>query len=696
MEGAPPQNLRFGRYEALFRIGIGGMAEVYAARIVGEAGFEKLVAVKRMLPHLSHDDRFLQMFLDEARLAANVQSPHVAQTFDLGRANDDSLYLVMELVVGVNLTHILVYLHEQMQFIDPFLGAEIIAQAAQGLDDAHEARTPAGQELRMVHRDVSPQNIMVGVDGRARVTDFGIAKAIHLRTTETQAGEKKGKYSYFSPEQAFGKPVDRRSDVFALGVVAWEFLLGRRLFPGTPLEAMEAIRDKPIPVPHELRPELGEELSQVILDALVRDPEKRIQSCLQFSRRIRKALNKLDEPPSPRDIGNFVEQSGGQWLLQMRDAIASAARGKGLSMQPDVRVPDATTAWSELSPDEDVKLRGKHSTTAAHEAVTRGIPLDDDEPAEDSLRDRKTDPPAVPSNETSSVQRTGESGRHEGIQLAERETSELPAIAKPVAADARAHQLPEQPESEISASDAPTEAHVRPEFAPEHRDQDKRDSRPDDAYSGEDTAPVVSAASSIKAPQKPQKPQKEGPGEQTKAEMLRFMPRDETARRNVLVGSMLALPVLLLGAFAIFASAGSALEVQDTPFPGVVAKEASALSDTPPTPSLPDPGKLETAENDTTEAPVPVEAIDVPAEELDVPAEEDALEEGDDVDDVEESDTRERHSPRRRRIRVRSTPRSADQTKNEPDPAKTTTKQTKPTKETGAAKTQLPSTDRWQ
>ncbi|MCZ7685170.1 MAG: protein kinase [Sandaracinaceae bacterium] len=152
----------FGRYEPLFRVAAGGMAEVYAARIQGEAGFQKLVAVKRMLPHLASEPGFVDMFLNEAKLAAHVASPHVVQTLDLGRGSDGSLYIVMELVVGLSLAK-LVEGHPGPLPIPVVI--ELLAQAAQGLDDAHEAETPAGDPLGLIHRDVSPHNVIVGVDG---------------------------------------------------------------------------------------------------------------------------------------------------------------------------------------------------------------------------------------------------------------------------------------------------------------------------------------------------------------------------------------------------------------------------------------------------------------------------------------------------------------------------------------------------
>ncbi|MBO6934283.1 MAG: serine/threonine protein kinase [Deltaproteobacteria bacterium] len=322
----PAVPLTFGRYEALFHVASGGMAEVFAARLRGPAGFEKLVAVKRLLPELA-DEHFVTMFLDEARLAAHISSPHVVQTLELGRAEDDgALYIVMELVVGVTLYDLAV------SVIDGSLGAlpidviaEILSQAARGLDDAHNATTPTGQQLHVIHRDISPQNILVGADGRVRVTDFGIARAV-MRSTQTQAGQLKGKVAYVSPEQAKGKALDRRSDVFSLGVVAWECLTGRSLFnTGDPIETLDRVKDLRIPNPKELRPDCPDELATAVLWALSRDQEKRCPNAARFARAVTDAV---PERPSKRKLANFVQQHAGKALSRIQERIQAVSSGR--------------------------------------------------------------------------------------------------------------------------------------------------------------------------------------------------------------------------------------------------------------------------------------------------------------------------------------------------------------------------------
>ncbi len=320
----------FGRYEALFRIAAGGMAEVFAARMRGEAGFERLVAVKRMLPHIAEDEHFVDMFLDEARLAVHVSSPHVVQTMDLGRAEDGALYIVMDLVVGSALSALIRDVRKRGQRVPVPIAVEIIAQAAQGLDDAHEAATPTGIQLGIVHRDVSPHNLLVGIDGRTRVTDFGIARAM-LRRTSTAVGELKGKFAYFSPEQAEGQQVDRRADLFALGIVAWETLVGRRLFTGDDsLALLTAVKTQVIPPLAEVDDEVPQAVSRVVARALERDRERRYQTGADFATALRDAGRVLGPAPTSREIGRWVGDAGGEALAKMRGKIDAALVGDDL------------------------------------------------------------------------------------------------------------------------------------------------------------------------------------------------------------------------------------------------------------------------------------------------------------------------------------------------------------------------------
>ncbi len=230
---------RFGKYILLDRINSGGMAEVYRAKVTGVEGFQRLVAIKCMLPQLVEDAQFTNMFIDEAKLAAQLTHPNIVQIHELGRIGE-RLYIAMELVSGHDLRHIVRTTQRLGMSLPPAFALYVIAKAAEALDFAHRKASMDGSPLNLVHRDVSPQNILISYDGDVKVVDFGIAKA-SARATETQAGTIKGKFSYMAPEQVTGDEVDRRADIFSLGAVLYEALSGQRLFSG---ESDMSILDK--------------------------------------------------------------------------------------------------------------------------------------------------------------------------------------------------------------------------------------------------------------------------------------------------------------------------------------------------------------------------------------------------------------------------------------------------------------------
>ena len=348
MREATGERRRFGRYETLFRIASGGMAEVYAARALGEAGFQKLVALKRMRPELAEDARFVTMFLDEGRVAANITSPNVVSTLDLGRAEDNSLYLVMELVVGVSLAVLAQETLQMGERVPVPLAVAILAQAANGLHDAHEATSPTGEPLGIVHRDCSPHNVIVDVHGVVKITDFGIAKALE-RQTQSHAGEMKGKLSYLSPEQARGRPVDRRSDIFILGIDAWELLTHRQLFEAaSPLEALSKVANMAIPRPDEVDPRVPGAVADAVMQALERDPDQRFATAAAFNNALIHALG--GRLPPRAEIGAFVRAHGGPALLHVENGIREAHGGTARAAAPSARPPPMHAAPSQPPP----------------------------------------------------------------------------------------------------------------------------------------------------------------------------------------------------------------------------------------------------------------------------------------------------------------------------------------------------------
>jgi serine/threonine protein kinase len=266
----------FGKYELLRKIASGGMGQVFLARERGAV--ERLVVLKLILPHLAEDEEFLTMFLEEARLVARLQHPNLVTILDLLEVEGRHC-LAMEYVQGDDVRRLDKQARLKGRLLPPGLVLRIISEAASGLDYAHKARDAQGQPLRLVHRDVSPQNILVGFDGAVKIIDFGVAKAAGSGH-QTATGVLKGKYPYMSPEQAGGQHIDGRSDQFALGVVMWEMLTGRRLFKGeTDMMTLRLVKDCQVPPPSQLNPKLPPGIDEVVLRALAPTPDKRYPDC---------------------------------------------------------------------------------------------------------------------------------------------------------------------------------------------------------------------------------------------------------------------------------------------------------------------------------------------------------------------------------------------------------------------------------
>jgi serine/threonine-protein kinase len=271
----------FGRYELLRKIATGGMGQVYLARQKGPVGFQKLLVVKRLLPHLSEDEEFIQMFLDEARIAALLNHPNIAQIYEMGDV-DGVLYIAMEYVNGESVSLVNSRANIRRGSLPLALKCRIIADAAAGLDHAHQARTPSGRRLGLIHRDVSPHNVLVGFNGNVKLIDFGVAKAAG-KLSHTAVGTIKGKHAYMSPEQARGEELDARSDVYGLGIVFYELLTSHRLFKReSDVATLKAVVSARVPPPSEVVTTLPKNLDALVLKALARKREDRFQSAGDF------------------------------------------------------------------------------------------------------------------------------------------------------------------------------------------------------------------------------------------------------------------------------------------------------------------------------------------------------------------------------------------------------------------------------
>ncbi len=267
----------FGKYLLVDKIGTGGMAELYLAKQTGLKGFEKVLAIKRILPHLTQDTEFINMFINEAKLAALLSHQNIVQIFDLGNV-DGIYYIAMEYVMGKDLRTMLRKRKERKTRIPIELALTITSRMCNGLDYAHRKKDLSGSDLNIVHRDVSPQNVLISYEGEVKIVDFGIAKAASSGS-ETKAGVLKGKLAYMSPEQAWGKTIDRRTDVFATGVVLYEMLTGERPFKATSdFDLLEKVREAKLDSPSKLNPEIYTELEAAVMKSLAKDPADRYQT----------------------------------------------------------------------------------------------------------------------------------------------------------------------------------------------------------------------------------------------------------------------------------------------------------------------------------------------------------------------------------------------------------------------------------
>jgi serine/threonine-protein kinase len=275
---------RVGRYEVLTRLTLGGMAELSLAATQGPGGFRKYVVLKRILPEAADDDAFVKMFLDEARITAAFSHQNICQVFELGQDKASGLYVAMEFIAGQDLNQVVATCARQGAVLPIGFSASVVLECAQALHYAHTFKLPNGVESPVIHRDVAQKNIMVTYEGQVKLLDFGIAKAKGA-LSRTKAGTVKGTAGYMSPEQVRGEAIDGRSDVFALGVVLWEMVTGRRLFSAeTEIEELRMILSTPITPPAEVEPSVPPELSQVVMKALERDLEQRYRSAREFAR----------------------------------------------------------------------------------------------------------------------------------------------------------------------------------------------------------------------------------------------------------------------------------------------------------------------------------------------------------------------------------------------------------------------------
>lgn len=344
------------RYKVLERIAAGGMAEVFRAESAGLEGFKKTVAIKRVLPHLAEKKQFIGMFLDEARLSAHLSHSNCVQVFDIG-VGDNTYFIVMEFVDGADLKAVI---EHQRRLGTPLAieeSALICTRICEGLAYAHELTDSKGNNLNIVHRDMSPPNVLITKRGEVKIVDFGLAKA-NSQLEKSEPGIIKGKFSYLSPEAALGQAVDARTDIFAVGIILWELLAGRRLFLGeTDLETVRQVQAAQVPPIRQFNPRVPPEIERVLAKALARDPLQRYQSARDLGQDLNATLYKSGRPVSSFDIASIVEAT-----CKERDKKRVTKPDKGSIIGS--LIDEALFEFSSLGDDTD-KSRASHVGSAA-------------------------------------------------------------------------------------------------------------------------------------------------------------------------------------------------------------------------------------------------------------------------------------------------------------------------------------------
>jgi serine/threonine-protein kinase len=342
---------RLDRFELIAELAVGGMGSVYLARLSGAGGFQRLYAIKRLHDHLAKNEDFISMFLDEARLAARIHHPNVVPIVEID-TTEAGYYLVMEYIEGDTVWHLFNRAAKSGKRVPDRVSLRIALDSLAGLHAAHQLTDDDGKPLEIVHRDVSPHNILVGVDGVSRITDFGIARAA-TRLAVTQSGQLKGKLAYMAPEQARSETVDRRADVFSMGICLWEMLAGQRLFKSEfEADTLDRLLYDPIPTLTSVAPSVPREIEAVCMKALTRDPDKRFATAAEFADALEQAARPHDLVGGKREVSSSVDGILGSDLAERREALRAwrieSDPGRASSAAGPPSVVPSTSGVSEV------------------------------------------------------------------------------------------------------------------------------------------------------------------------------------------------------------------------------------------------------------------------------------------------------------------------------------------------------------
>jgi serine/threonine-protein kinase len=416
------------RYELLDRIGVGGMAEIFRGKAVAAGGFEKPVAIKRIRPQLSQDRRFVELLIAEAKVLSLLKHRNIVQIFDVGLGDDGQYFLVMEFVDGKDLGSVQRALEQRRRGMPFDLALHVGAEICEALEHAHTARAPDGKQMVLVHRDVSPSNVLLSRAGEVKLTDFGIAK--RAEQDVTHGGAVRGKFAYISPEQARNEHLDPRADVFSVGILLWELICNRRLFSQLDdLAALRAVREDNVPPPTEIDKRLPAEIDAILATALARDKSRRFATAGLLGAKLRALRYSLDVtvgdpaselartiestealeksvPPTRPPTGNLeLDAIGEATVIRIRTADAFSARVNDASISMARAVIDRfeeeeETRLAQLSKDQIELLRGAQprSRRGSDQAGRDSASFSGDE--ETRLRSPIGSPPIPPGPET--------------------------------------------------------------------------------------------------------------------------------------------------------------------------------------------------------------------------------------------------------------------------------------------------------
>ncbi len=369
------QPKRLGKYILLDKLAVGGMAELYRALITGVQGFEKLIAIKKILPHLATEEELITSFIDEAKLAALLHHQNIVQIYDFGSL-DESYFIAMEYLFGKDCRIITNKAKEKKLPIELEYALFIVSRICAGLDYAHNLKDFQGKPLNIIHRDISPPNILITFEGDVKIVDFGIAKAAS-QNTMTQMGMIKGKVAYMSPEQAAGKKIDNRSDIFSCGIILYELVTGSKMFSGDTLHILSKVRNAEFDKPEETQKGLPDKLLKIIYKALEKDPERRFQSCSDMLTDIEECLYGNGMRPTVQGLAKYLKTLFSTEIKAEEEHMRKISR-LGLGEQQKEAAPEAardiapkTQPPPEASPPVRQESREEPKTEENYTATTK-------------------------------------------------------------------------------------------------------------------------------------------------------------------------------------------------------------------------------------------------------------------------------------------------------------------------------------